>query len=119
MSVILVYEDDLHLQELLVQVVRKEFTVCIGKDPQQMQEEVNEVGPALILLDNMMEADVAKEVLADYRAETPSPIPVVLFTAHANGASIAEYIGADDYIAKPFQLLDLRKKLRELAKKGQ
>jgi two-component system response regulator VicR/two-component system response regulator RegX3 len=117
MATILVYEDDLHLQELLVQVVRKDFKIFIGQKPHQLKEEVQETGASLILLDNMLEPAEAKEILREYRSEIDSPVPVVLFTASAQGASIAEFIEADDYIAKPFQLLELRAKLRKLTQK--
>jgi len=68
---------------------------------------VDEVKPALILLDIMMEEMDGIQALRKIR--TNSNVPVIMLTALDNPDTVARAIeaGADDYITKPFTVRQL------------
>lgn len=68
-------------------------------------EAINELAPDLIYLDMSLVGqsgrDVAQELKGDSRTKN---IPIVIFTAYANGEELAKEAGADDFLLKPFEL---------------
>lgn len=71
----------------------------------------------LILLDMRLQ-DVKGEDGPDVcvrikNSKEVSHIPVVMFSADSGGKFIAEKVGADDFIEKPFNMVSLVKKIKE------
>ncbi|MHC4252818.1 MAG: sigma-54-dependent transcriptional regulator [Planctomycetota bacterium] len=76
--------------------------------------EALKVSPAdLVLLDLSMPGMDGMETLAKVRA-FPAPPPVIMITAHGSERLAVEAIrrGAEDYIAKPYELDDLKSSVR-------
>lgn len=71
--------------------------------------------PDLLLLDIWMPVLSGDQVLKTIKAEPRfSGLPVILYSASAEGAAIAESAGADDYISKPFNLNELEARIAAL-----
>jgi len=63
--------------------------------------------PDLLILDVMLPDGSGPEVCRALKADAAtSQIPVLMMSAHANGAVLAEGCAADDFIAKPFDIDD-------------
>lgn len=91
----------------------KTFTAESAEDAlAHLQEDI----PDLILLDLLLPHMQGDEFCKNIRTDLAlRQIPVILFTASAsNIPKIAEEIGADDYIMKPFEPAELLKKIRKL-----
>ena len=78
-------------------------------------EEIDRQPPDLVLLDVRLPGISGIEVLSRIRQSKPS-LPVLLITAHANLHQAVASIkgGADDYLAKPIDLEELRTVISDL-----
>ena len=95
------------------------FEVITAADGFEGLQAIENNQPDIIFLDIMMPIIDGLEVLKRIKA-TPkiAKIPVIMFTAIAEGHMIAESskIGAEDYIIKPFQSSVLIQKVKKLLK---
>ena len=114
---ILLIEDDEILQELLTQLLsRNGYTVIGCRDGLKAIEYVVRFEPDLILSDLTLPGynglEITRLVRADpMRAKTP----VLLMSAHSEDKKIsASKAGADGYISKPFNIPDLKQKIRTM-----
>ena len=71
-------------------------------------EMVRDHEPALILLDLRMPIMDGWSFVQQYRRAAAVPAAIVLMSANADLPSIAQQLGADDHLRKPFDLAELR-----------
>jgi DNA-binding response OmpR family regulator len=109
--VLLVADDDEDILTLVqLRLSRSGYEVVVARDGEEALRLAREKQPDLAVLDWMMPKASGLEVLRAIRADAEThDIPVVLLTARASEADIAEGLaaGADDYIAKPFSPQEL------------
>jgi two-component system phosphate regulon response regulator PhoB len=121
---ILVIDDEEPVRTVLEYNLRLDgFEVYTAEDGQSGLELARNKKPELILLDWMMPGMSGLEVLAELKYDKRTEnIPVFMFTAKGMIADIerAFDVGADDYITKPFEPVELGKiikgKLKQCAK---
>lgn len=71
--------------------------------------------PDLIVLDLWMSGINGSEICQRLKAdEKTRQIPIIIFSANRDIRQISESVGADDYLAKPFQMKDLLEKVHRL-----
>lgn len=111
---ILVVDDDKDLLEVTQALLAKKgFQVEIGTSWEEAQERIESFEPQLILLDVFLSGidglDICKQLKAMPRTRD---IPILIFSGYPRVAEsvIYEY-GADDFIAKPFEVNDLVTKM--------
>lgn len=103
MKQILIVEDELAISMVLGAYLEKEgYTISYAYNGQEALEKIDEVHPALILLDVMMPYMDGWEVLKHIREK--SACPVIMLTALSDTDQKLKGFGegADDYITKPF-----------------
>lgn len=115
MSKILVCDDDQGILDVLTIILQQEGfqTHCIngGKG---IQKRINEFKPDLILLDIMMPGIDGKEIVKILKKQKYlAKIPIIVFSALNNVGQIAKDLGADDYLAKPFDIYNLVAKVKK------
>ncbi len=103
---ILVVEDDEVTRQLLGMLLRNHgydvVTVATGTDALAFIESDAAV-PQLLLLDFELPDMTAREVRAAQRSRPAyADIPVVLMTAHIQGANLARELAATSFLPKPF-----------------
>jgi len=118
---ILVIEDEERLAENLAKALRRDagFAVDVAHDGQDgFQLARSGVFDALIL-DLMLPGCSGQEVLRSLRAEGVKT-PVLVLTARDEKSSIVSMleIGADDYLAKPFDLGELLARVKALIRRS-
>ena len=116
---ILVVEDDNNISNLIKMYLDKEgFDVRIAADGGKAVEEFKEKEPDLVLLDVMLPVLDGWGVCAKIR-ET-SKCPIIMLTARSEDADkiIGLESGADDYITKPFNILELKARIRALLRRA-
>ena len=114
---VLVIEDNADLREHLRKELTPGYRIVLAKDGEEgIQLALKDV-PTLIISDLMMPRKNGMEVCAMIKEdERTSHIPVILLTAKADAESRLEGFkkGADDYIAKPFSMNELRVRIDNL-----
>lgn len=113
---ILVVEDDDNIATVLEYVIRKEgyeyFRIADGGEANTV---VRRLRPDVVLLDVMLPNASGYEICERLRAEPDiNHTRVIIMTARGSSVQPSRAIGAgaDDFLAKPFSLHDLRVKLR-------
>ena len=115
---ILVVEDDRGIADFIIPELEYEgFTVYLAVTGREALEKFESEKPDLILLDVMLPEINGLEVLR--RIRSVSTVPVILETARGetidkvNGLNL----GADDYIAKPFETEELIARINALLRR--
>jgi CheY-like chemotaxis protein len=112
---ILICEDEPSLRELVQAVLGPVYRYHEAVDGVEALELVRSLGPDLVVLDLMLPRLSGFEVLAGIRRDpSVSKTPVIVLTAWAHVQADAEAIGADRFIAKPFEPAELEEVVREL-----
>jgi DNA-binding response OmpR family regulator len=106
-SAILVVEDDTSILDMVMQILRAEGYPVVGaKNGVEGLAHVDRSAPSLILLDMRMPRMDGWEFAAALRARGVAS-PVVVMTAADNAKRWADEVGADGYVMKPFEVLEL------------
>lgn len=101
----LVVEDDQDLSALLDLVLSDAgYDVRVAGDGRAALRRLEEQMPGVILLDMRMPVMNGWEFAREFRARHGRACPVVVITAAENARLRAEEIGADGWLAKPFDL---------------
>ncbi|MDI9491505.1 MAG: response regulator transcription factor [Bacillota bacterium] len=118
---IYILEDDSAIRELIVYTLEHQNLTGKGfEKPSDFWQAVSEEIPQLILLDIMLPQEDGLSVLKRLRSNASTAgIPVILLTAKSS-----EYdkvtgldMGADDYVAKPFGMMELLSRIRALLRR--
>lgn len=115
---IVIFDDDEDILAICTYILKEEgwevtsFTDC--NDP---VEKLGNIQPDVILMDNWIPDTggiLATQTLK--RSAELQHIPVIYFSANSDISLLAEQAGADAFLAKPFDLTDLRKVLGDVVK---
>ena len=115
---ILVVDDDEEIRELVKEYLKKnKYLVTTAKDAEDAQNKVRFVKFDLIILDIMMPGKSGLEFTRDNRNHLNTPI--ILLTAKGEPAERVTglEIGADDYLAKPFEPKELILRINNILNK--
>ncbi|MEP6596919.1 MAG: response regulator [Ginsengibacter sp.] len=113
MSKILVVDDDIDILSVMeILLTMKGFEVEVTAKGENTFPKIKTFRPDLILLDVLISGYDGRTICKELKSnETTRHIPVIMFSAHPGAAAtIAEY-GADDFIAKPFDVNNLIQKV--------
>ncbi len=115
---ILVVDDDDEIRRLLRDyLTRNGYRVSSARDGTEMHRILRGAAPALIVLDIMLPGEDGLELCRGLRAE--GEIPVIMLTARddATDRIIGLELGADDYLAKPFQPRELLARIKSVLRR--
>lgn len=119
MTKILVVEDDDLISESVVEMLEKEhFTVESVADGADGWERLESLDYDLVILDWNLPSLAGIDILSRFRAKGKKT-PVLMFTANSstNNKVTGLETGADDYLAKPFEMIELRARVRALLRR--
>jgi DNA-binding response OmpR family regulator len=119
MSILLV-EDNADLAANLVAALRKEkFTVNHVANGKDALHVISTEPPDIVILDLGLPDMDGLDVLKQLRVRQPD-LPVLLLTARSSVSDKVAGLdgGADDYLAKPFEILELLARLRVLSRRN-
>lgn len=104
---ILVADDDEAIVEAISMVLEDEgYEVSSECEGGKLKQLLNM--PDLILLDIWMSGTDGKEIAIFFKSqESTCHIPIIMVSANRDGEAIAKEVGAEGFIAKPFDIDDL------------
>lgn len=119
---ILVCDDERHIVRLIqVNLERQGYTVVTAFDGKDGLEKIKSEKPDLVVLDVMMPYMDGFEVLKTLRREPEyENLPVIMLTAKAQDKDVFEgyHYGADMYLTKPFNPMELVTFVKRIAQSG-
>ena len=119
MPKILVVDDEaVIVKGLKFNLEREGFQVDAGYDGEQAVEMAREGGYDLILLDLMMPKVDGLQACA--RIREFSDVPIIMVTARSEDTDkiVGFEYGADDYVTKPFNIMELKARIRALLRRA-
>lgn len=116
---ILLVEDDREISSLTQELLAREgFTTQLAENGGALDELLPQANPDLILLDLMLPGEDGLSICRRLRAN--SNIPIIMVTAKGDDIDriIGLEVGADDYIAKPFNPRELIARIRAVLRRA-
>ncbi len=113
MSKILVVDDDTDILSVMeILLTMKGFEVEVTAKGENTFPKINTFKPDLILLDVLISGHDGRTICKQLKSnEETRHIPVIMFSAHPGAAATITDYGADDFIAKPFDVNNLIQKV--------
>lgn len=122
MSLVLVVDDDVDIARFLeINLKLEGFDVIVAHDGREALDAVAEQLPDLILTDVMMPGVDGVELCRRLRADAATAnIPIIMLTAKNLSADkvVGLTAGADDYMLKPFDTLELIARVRSTMRRN-
>jgi len=119
---VLVIDDDPVILELLrVNFEIEGFEVICARDGEEGMQRAREARPDVVISDIMMPRRDGLQLLSDLKADPVTQhLPVILLSAKAQRSEVQHGLdlGADDYITKPFDPLELIDRLNAVMGKS-
>lgn len=115
---LLVIDDDTRLRNLLGKFLDENgFAVSLAKDTTEARQLIDDTNFDLLIVDVMMPEENGIEFTAYFR--TISSIPVLILTARGEPSDRIKglEVGADDYLAKPFEPKELLLRINNILKR--
>lgn len=115
-------EDERNIRELIIYTLESSGYEARGfKDAKEFYPAIKDVLPELLLLDIMLPGEDGLSVLKKLRQnKETADIPVIMITA--KGAEYDKILGldagADDYITKPFGMMEFLARVRAILRRG-
>lgn len=105
---ILVVEDDREIRTMLSRLLQKHgYRVTVGEDGRAMERALASSRIDLILLDVMLPGEDGLSICRRVRAQSKMPIIMLTAAGDTPARVVGLEMGADDYIAKPFDPTEL------------
>ena len=115
-------EDDASIRKLVIYALQSQGWEAEGFErPSLMREALKAQVPELLLLDIMLPEEDGLSVLRSLRQKRETAaVPVILLTARASEYDRVEGLdsGADDYIVKPFGMMELLARVRAVLRRS-
>lgn len=116
---ILVVEDDFHIRKMIAFYLKKEgFEVVESDNGNHALTIVNSQSIDLVILDIMLPEKDGWEICREIRKHRDTPILMVTAKRETDQRIKGLEIGADDYITKPFDPLELAARVKALLRRA-
>lgn len=115
---VLIVDDDNEIRDLLSRFLSKhDFRVTTAKDGREMDQALKDWAIDLVVLDLMLPGDDGLTLCRRVRAD--SFVPIIMLTAMGEDVDriIGLEVGADDYIAKPFNPRELAARIKAVLRR--
>jgi len=117
---VLVVEDDAEISRLVQDLLNREgFDVRAAENAEAMTAAMSAAAPDLIILDLMLPGEDGLSICRRLRAS--STVPILMLTAKNDDIDriVGLEMGADDYLAKPFNPRELLARVRAILRRTQ
>jgi DNA-binding response OmpR family regulator len=121
-TILLVDDDEGIVDAISLMLKEYGYDVCATLKGEEAYIQINKCKPDLILLDVLLSGvdgrHICKKIKSNIKTKS---IPVVMISAHPSARRHALQVGADGFLAKPFEiddLLDIAQKYTQKKKKS-
>jgi DNA-binding response OmpR family regulator len=109
---VLVIDNDQDTLEILTFVLVEAGYEVISSLKANIVNEIKTIEPDLILLDNWLDDSIGSDICTMLKSDLSTKhIPIILMSAATGINKISKNCNADDFIDKPFDLIDLERKV--------
>jgi DNA-binding response OmpR family regulator len=116
---LLIVDDDVQIQQLLTQYLSEQgYAVTAVGDGKAMDEWLQAHQPDLIILDLMLPGEDGLSLARRIRNHGETPIIMLSARGEEMDKIIGLEVGADDYLAKPFNPRELLARVRAVLRRG-
>lgn len=123
MALIYIVEDDESIREIEEFALRNAGHKVVGfEKAKDFYRQLEKVIPDLLLLDIMLPDENGNEIMRKLRRETNTrKLPVIMVTAKTTELDLVKGLedGADDYIRKPFSVMELISRVKALLRRAE
>lgn len=119
MKTIFIVDDDLHIRELLTMYFEHDgYNVATAEDGEEALARFAQVKPDAVILDLMLPGMDGYAVCRELRKK--SEVPILMLTARGDTVDkvVGLEIGADDYLAKPFEPKELLARVKAVLRRS-
>lgn len=121
MALIYIVEDDSSIREIeAIALKNSNYMVCAFEKAKDFYKKLDEIIPDLVLLDIMLPDENGYDILKKLRSNPATKrLPVIMVTAKATEMDMIRGLddGADDYIKKPFSIMELITRVKVLLRR--
>src|ERR1043165_5850499 len=115
---ILVVDDDPEIRDLLSRfLVRSGLRVSVARDGREMQRMLVDARIDLIVLDLMLPGKDGLTLCRELRGAARTPVIMLTAMGSATDRIVGLELGADDYLAKPFEPRELLARIRAVLRR--
>lgn len=116
---ILLVEDDISISEMVISYLSKEgYTLIHARDGEEALRLFSKHNYALVLLDLMLPHLNGMDFLKKIREQSRVPVLIVSAKDSEVDKALGLGFGADDYIAKPFSLIELTARVKSAIRRA-
>lgn len=123
MATIFIVEDDINIREIERYALKNSgYEVEEFESGAELFERMKKIVPSLILLDIMLPNEDGLDILGKLRADKATAgLPIMMVTAKTSELDKVKGLdlGADDYITKPFGVMELISRVKALLRRTQ
>ena len=118
MKILVVDDEKLLVKGIKFNLENEGYTVDVGYDGEDAVNMARSGDYGLIILDLMMPKKDGLQACQEIRGF--STVPIIMLTARSEGADLLMGFesGADDYVTKPFNILELKARVRALIRRA-
>ena len=121
MALMYIVEDDSSIREIeTIALKNSNYMVCAFEKAKDFYKKLDEITPDLVLLDIMLPDENGYDILKKLRNNpTTKRLPIIMVTAKTTEMDMIRGLdeGADDYIKKPFSIMELITRVKALLRR--
>ncbi len=121
MALIYIVEDDSSIREIeTIALKNSNYMVCAFGKAKDFYKKLDEITPDLVLLDIMLPDENGYDILKKLRNNPATKrLPIIMVTAKTTEMDMIRGLdeGADDYIKKPFSIMELITRVKALLRR--
>ena len=112
---VLVMDDDVDIQQMIQSILTYyNYSVRTSSSLSVTNHLLRTTTPSMILMDMLLSGADGREICRLLKGQDDTKhIPIVMISAHPDAEVTCKAAGADDFLAKPFDIDDLLGKIRK------
>jgi two-component system OmpR family response regulator len=117
---LLIVDDDEEIRKLLARFLRENgYRVTVASDGRRLKETVRDAAIDLVVLDIMLPGTSGFELCRELRASSDTPVIMLTAKGGETDRIVGLELGADDYLAKPFNPRELLARVKAVLRRYQ